>query len=133
MLPRGAIRNREYANQVKDYSGLLYGRITPTDLDGIIDFGNKAWVIIELKHLDADLPVGQRLAIERLTDIIWQSGRPALALVAIHNTVEDIDVAMCKVVEYRYHGKWKPAPNYKTVRGAIDGFLEKNGLTSYLD
>lgn len=129
MLPRGAIRNREYANQVKDYSGLLYGRITPTDLDGIIDFGNKAWVIIELKHVDADMPTGQRRAIERLADIIWQSGRPSLVLVAAHNTDADIDVAFCKVVEYRYHGVWRDPPTYKTVRGAIDGFLEKCGLT----
>lgn len=128
MLPRGAIRNREYANQVKDYSGLLYGKITPTDLDGIIDFGNKAWVLIELKHIDADLPRGQRLAIERLADLIWQSGRPSLVLVAVHNTDADIDVAMSKVVEYRYHGKWNVPPTHKTVRGAIDGFLEKCGL-----
>lgn len=130
---RGVIRNREYANQVKDYSGLLYGKITPTDLDGIIDFGDKAYVIIELKHINAVLPEGQRLAIARLTDIIWKSGRHALALIAIHNTPNDIDVAYCKVIEYRYHGEWTEQIEHKTVRGAIDGFLKKAGLHKYLD
>ena len=35
-LDRGKIRNRECAGQLKDFSGLRFGKITPTDIDGFV-------------------------------------------------------------------------------------------------
>jgi len=124
---RGVIRNREYANQVKDYSGLRYGNITPTDLDGMIDFQNLAFVFIELKFANAELPYGQRLALERLTDDIESTGKAAITIVAEHNTSrdKDIDVAHCKVVEARIQGEWKSFPDNFNVRWVIDYFRAK--------
>ena len=66
MTEPGIFRNREYAKQLKSFSGLRFGKITPTDIDGFLDFGNNVYVFIETKHGDAPLPYGQKLALERL-------------------------------------------------------------------
>jgi len=44
---RGTIRNATSALQLRDYSGLCWDRITPTDIDGLIDFGGRAFVLFE--------------------------------------------------------------------------------------
>lgn len=68
MVERGVIRNREYAKQLKDFSGLRYGKITPTDIDGFLDFGDQLFVVVEGKHAGSAIQTGQRLALERLVD-----------------------------------------------------------------
>jgi hypothetical protein len=49
MQDRGVIRDVKYASEWRDYSGLCYGTITPTDLDGLIDFRNRLFILIEIK------------------------------------------------------------------------------------
>jgi len=108
MLERGAIRERKYANQVKDFTKLRWGNITPTDLDGFIDFSDRLFVIIELKYTKADIPYGQRLALERMIDRWEAGGISAVALIATHNASpkEDIKVHAATVNEYRWKGRW---------------------------
>jgi len=106
MLERGKIRNREYSTQVRDFSGLRFGNITPTDIDGLIEYQDKAYVFIETKYRDSKLPDGQRLAFERLCDDL-QRVKPTLLIIASHETDGDIDVAETKVTEYRFKGKWR--------------------------
>ena len=55
---RGKIRNREYAQILRDLTGLRWGKITPTDIDSFLDFGNKACVFIESKFKGKPLAVG---------------------------------------------------------------------------
>lgn len=105
---RGEIYNPGQSGQLRDYSGLLFGNITPTDIDGIIEYKNIGYVIIELKYAETKIPFGQRLALERLTDDLQRSGKPAVCLIVIHETpeLEIIDVGNSFVHEYRYKGKW---------------------------
>lgn len=105
---RGEIYNPGQVGQLRDYSGLLFGNITPTDIDGIIEYKNIGYVIIELKYAEAKIPFGQKLALERLTDDLQRSGKPTVCLIATHKTSESgiIDVANSLVREYRYKGKW---------------------------
>jgi len=117
---RGLIRNRQYAAQIRDYSGLLYGKITPTDIDGFVEFGDKLFVFIELKHKDAPLPAGQRLALERLADAVGETGRKSLLLIGEHDTNGDIEAAQCQVIAYRYHRKWRRPHRIMTIRECID-------------
>lgn len=51
-----------------DYGGIKYGNIMPTDLDGIIEYKGKAYILIEMKHRNAEIPEGQRIAFERMVD-----------------------------------------------------------------
>ena len=127
MLPRGAIQYRERAKQLRDYSGLQFGNITPTDIDGLIEYHNKAYIIIELKFKDAILPAGQRLALERMTDDLSKAQKDAICIIGAH-TVEpnqDIDVANAIVVEYRWRMNWQLPRQHYNIREFIELFLSK--------
>ncbi len=117
---RGVIRNRRYANQVRDYSGLRFGNITPTDIDGLIEYHDKGYVLIEIKHKDSVLPYGQRLALERLCDDLHKL-KPTIAVIASHDTSDDIDVTNCSVVEFRFRGKWTMREG--TIGQLVSAFL----------
>lgn len=124
---RGIIRNRKLAQQIRDFSGLRYGKITPTDIDCFLDFGDKLFVFVETKHKGAIVPFGQRLALERLSDATESKDRKSLLLIAIHYVMEDEDInfSECIVVELRYEGKWKLLDKPHTVKEIIDRFLKK--------
>ena len=118
---RGAIRNRKYGTQVRDYRGVRFGNITPTDIDGLIEYRNLGYVLIETKYQDADLPYGQRLALERLCDDL-QVVKPTLLVIASHDNADgDIDVANAMVGAYRYKGEWKHID--KTAGQLIAAFI----------
>lgn len=128
MSDRGVIRHRELASQLRDFSGLRFGAITPTDIDGFLEFSDRLFVVFETKHIGRELPRGQRLAIERLIDAIAASGRQAIALIGEHDTKEDIDFAVCPVREYRYEGKWRKPLSAMTFKDAVDQMRERTGL-----
>ena len=119
---RGIIKNRNYATQIKDFSGLRYGKITPTDIDGFIDFGNKLFIFMETKFKESLLPYGQRLALERLVD----NGTVAysLGIISEHETNGDIDMANCIVREIRWKKVWYIPKTAKSVKETIDSVLE---------
>jgi hypothetical protein len=108
--------------QVIDYSQLLYGKVTPSDIDGIIDFAGKLFVIIELKFSGAPFLYGQRLCLERVCDGLQNQKSDAVLFVATHSVpVEDeVDASVCLVSEYRWHGKWHTPKDRVTLRAAID-------------
>lgn len=83
---KGKIDDKDYSRQIKDYSGLRYGNITPTDIDGFIEYHNKKFVFIEYKKMDQNIPQrGQELAFQRLVDLINDSGKDAIYIVAEHD------------------------------------------------
>ena len=133
MEQRGTIIHRERAKQLRDFSGLKYGNITPTDIDGFIDFGDRAFVFFEIKCEGMVLPVGQRLALERVTDAAEMAGKYSFAIIAEHNTPvqQDIDVANCIATETRWKMKWTIFKERHTLKQIIDNFLNKY-LPSYL-
>ena len=85
---------------------MKWGSIPPTDVDGLIDFGNKLFVLFELKHTRARVPYGQRLAIERVVDAIQSDTKEAFGIIATHDSDGDIVAAEAIVTEYRYRGEW---------------------------
>ena len=48
MPERGVITNRARARQIRDFSGLQIGTITPTDLDGLIEFHDECFIFCEI-------------------------------------------------------------------------------------
>ena len=69
-MSESLIRNRDYMRQIKDFSGLRFGKISPTDIDGFLDFGNSLFIFVEMKHGDTRIPYGQKLALTRLCDAV---------------------------------------------------------------
>lgn len=118
---RGTLRNREFA-RFRDFSGLCWGKISPTDIDAYFEFANRAFIFIEAKYNGARLPYGQRLALERLVDAVGAT-KPALLVLAAYDADGDIVLHECLVTEYRTNGVWKIPLRAVTVRELIDRFL----------
>jgi hypothetical protein len=121
---RGQIQHRERARQIAEFKGLTYNKITPTDLDGFLDFGDKLFIFIESKFIATPILRGQELAIERLCDgTHCPPRRYAFAIVAdhCHPVTEDIEFSDMTVRSIRQNGAWNaPMNRALTVRDAID-------------
>jgi hypothetical protein len=114
---RGAIHTPTRARQLHDFSGLRIGNITPTDVDGFIDYQHKAFVFFELKFADNELPFGQRLALERVVDAIHRPELRATLLVAEHQHEPDemVDAAHCRMRSIYYQRKWHVCKDWTLV------------------
>jgi hypothetical protein len=103
------IKNNSFLQQIKDFRGLRFNSISPTDIDGFLDFGNRLFVFIETKFGDSQLQYGQRLALERLCDATHNPpSRNSIVLITRHDTQvsEKIDLAESIVFQYRFDKKW---------------------------
>ena len=125
---RGKIRNKDYAQILRDYTKLRWGAITPTDIDGFLDFGNKAFVFIESKYKGKSLGGGQKLALERLVDAC---SVPSILIVSEHDSQPgaEIEMSLCLVVQYRMNKRWRFPKEKITVRASIDEFLAYEGIS----
>jgi hypothetical protein len=125
---RGKIRNRDAGKQIIDYSGLRYNNITPTDIDGLIEYKGKAFIFYEFKFNNAPMPLGQRIALTRLVDAIQKGGTPAMLILCSHNNPasEDIDAAHATAKAIYWQGAWGDGCG-RTVREVTDGFLKYIG------
>jgi KaiC/GvpD/RAD55 family RecA-like ATPase len=123
---RGAIRNPGQAQVLRDFTGLLFERgITPTDVDGYVEFGDKVFIFIESKYKSSNISGGQKLALERLVDAVAET-KAALLIVCSHDVSpgdgRQIDFANAKVTSYRHKKEWHfPKIDY-TVKRLIDHF-----------
>ena len=123
---RGVINHRERARQINDFRNLIYGSITPTDIDGLIEYQNKAYILIEIKYDDAEMPGGQRKALIRMIDDFTKAGKKSILIVAEHyisNWEQDVDVAACRVRKYYYRFRLYNNVN-GTVKSLTDKFIE---------
>src|SRR3990172_8097753 len=124
-VSRGDVHTPGRYSQLRDYSGLVFGNITPTDVDGLIEFHNKGYVILELKHEQNTLPYGQKLALERLTDDLALCGKKVICIISTHKTkVEDkIDAAITTVLKFRYNRSWREPKRLTTTKQLVSWFL----------
>ena len=60
---RGKILYPERRQQIIDFGGLRYGNSTPTDIDGFIEYKDKARVLIEIKYRDNPISNGKLLRL----------------------------------------------------------------------
>ena len=127
-MSRGEIHHIERAQQINSFKNMKYGKITPTDMDGMIEYKNKAYIFLEVKYKDKTLPFGQKLALERLVKDT-SINKYSIAIVCEHyidDTRKQIDVADCNVRELYLSGenKWRPPAIAMTVRELINLFIE---------
>ena len=97
------LKYKSRARQINSFLGLIRRRnITPTDIDGIIDYNGKAFIILEGKHSDAELPKGQRMALENLANAILDGNKRVVVIVFrhhVHDVNDDIIVSKQNVSE----------------------------------
>ena len=106
---RGKIQNRGRARQQIQFDGMRFGNITPTDIDGMFEYHDKAFVFYEVKHADAQMPYGQQIALERIADAIQSGGKEATVFLCRHyvnDTEQGIRLEDTIVTDFYYAGRW---------------------------
>lgn len=128
------INNPRRAKQLIDFKGLeIDGHIYPTDLDGLIEYKNSEYILFEIKHGSAEVPLGQKLALQRMVDDFTKVGKQAVVFVcehSVHDPDKTVVAAWCKVREI-YYGKekeWRQPIADITVREAVDMFQKHSRL-----
>lgn len=126
-MRRGEIHNRGRKQQILDFSGLLLGKITPTDIDGLIEYHNKLFILMEAKYGSAPLPFGQKLALERLCDSL-DKDKPSIIFISRHilPSENDVDMSETLVDCYYWKGRWEKVCKNIKLGDAIKGFISKN-------
>ena len=120
-------RNMDRARALMCYDGMNFQGMMPTDLDMVIEIGNSTLIVGELKYGNAEVPIGQRLVIERICTNWAKEGRHALGIIAHHQEKGDVLVKDAKVTMYwdTERSKWvKPERDY-TVKSIIDAYILK--------
>lgn len=128
---RGVIRNRRRAQQIRDFRGLRWENITPTDIDAYMDFKGTVMVFVEFKSGDVGMPRGQEMAFERLVAAVNASGYVnSIFIKASHTTPVDDDIASdLAIVTKVWDGKmWHAPVEGQNVKEVIDLYLKSNGM-----
>lgn len=117
----GMIRSSNQVRQAIDFVGIENGKIHPSDIDAILEFDNEALIIIEVKKQGCEIPTGQRLVLERITDS-WHTNTKSICLFVTHSFKEDdkdIPLQECFVERYYYKNKWK-ITDHKPLKEALN-------------
>jgi hypothetical protein len=111
----------EQLKQVVDFSGLVWGNLSFTDIDGFFDYKGKLLVYVETKFKGAPLTTGQKIGFERI-----ESGNriPTVILFSHHESSDVIPLATTKVVSYLWKSKWRTASG-KTVKECCDFLINE--------
>lgn len=115
--------------QPVSFEGMEYGRIYPSDIDGIIDLSRfGGWVVFELKRGDAKVPAGQRLLLENIVKDAEKAGNKAIAIIGRHevaNPEKAVILADAVVREYYCGSAWhKLRGRAITCKELTDGFIK---------
>lgn len=122
------INNPQRMKQLIDFSGLsIDGYLYPTDIDGIIEYKDSEYIVFEVKHGSAEVPIGQKLALQRMVDDFTKVGKSAVAFICehtVHDANKPVVAAWCRVREI-YYGKekeWRKPDSEISVREAVNLF-----------
>lgn len=122
----------ERAKQINSFHNLQVGKLGATDIDALIEYKDKGYIFIEIKYKDKQMPLGQRIALERLVKDTG-SNKLSIALVCEHweaDTEKFVDVGNCFIREVYTSTKktWRPTKTVMTVKQLYEIFrnqLEK--------
>lgn len=97
------IRNIDYLKQTISFDGIKSNKVSPTDIDALLEFDDKYLIIFELKYKGAKVPIGQKLALERIIKnwkLSSKGYRDGWVIYAQHETPKGdiIYLKDCKVV-----------------------------------
>ena len=125
---KSRIRDPEHMKQLIDFQGLGLDRgIHPTDIDGIIEYHDLRYIVFEIKSVRAQLPKGQRLALQRMVDDFARAGKRTVVVIAEHDTDPKdgpVIAADCNVraVYFWNERRWRPPHQKVTLRELVDMF-----------
>lgn len=122
---RGTIQFKGRARQVITYDGMTFNKISPTDVDGLIEYRGKAYIVYEVKYDGAEMSQGQKLALTRMADDFKSAGKEAVLLICEHHNSAQTDVLLADTVvrELYYNGKFHRPQAKRTAKEWTDRFI----------
>jgi hypothetical protein len=102
MSAGGRIQNTERFKQLLCFDSLYSNKKMPSDIDAIIEYKNKAYILFEVKFQDKALSLGQKILIERMVRRLYDGGARAIAAVCEHDVENEndfIDLGSCIIRE----------------------------------
>lgn len=128
------IKNEKRAKQLVLFDGVESGRIHPTDMDWYLEYHDEKFIFGELKLAKgSDFPKGQKTALSRTADAIYESGRDAICVVSVHG-VENPDepIILAETIVSQYYipsvGSWLTESRRVTVKDLVERFLGEGHL-----
>lgn len=117
------IRNSKQVKQAIDFSGIESGKIHPTDIDVVLEFDNEVLILMEVKRKGNEIPVGQRLVLERIANS-WHTDKVVVLFVThnFKNDDKDIPLKECNVDSVYWKGNWKPSKRQISLTDTLKGF-----------
>ena len=128
---RGRVQFRRRARQIISFEGMQYGSGSPTDIDALIEWKGRAYILMEFKLRGAEVPKGQKLALVRMIDDLTRAGKLATLLICEHEVddpEQDVIAREARVRQVYFSGVWYPEAGKtyrkKTVGEAVERFIE---------
>jgi len=105
----GLIKHPNRAKQLIDFEGVENGKIHPSDIDAVLEFDSKYLLLFELKKVGVQVPLGQRMMLERIIDAWEDCGKIGSVVYCEHDTEshETIYLKDCKVIGLYNKGESK--------------------------
>jgi len=119
------IRNTKQVRQSIDFTGVQNDKIHPTDVDFVLEFDNEILILGEVKRQGVEIPLGQKLVLQRIADK-WGDKAIVLKVVHSHNNDDtDIPLKDCFVESYYVNKKWFRLQNSYSLVDFVNSLGEK--------
>lgn len=119
------IRNTKQVRQSIDFTGVQNNKIHPTDVDFVLEFDNEILILGEVKRKGVEIPLGQKLVLQRIADK-WGDKAIVLKVVHSHNNDDtDIPLKDCFVESYYVNKKWFRLQNSYSLVDFVNSLGEK--------
>lgn len=131
MIERGVYVYKDRGCQAIRFDGMIYQNITPTDIDGLMELRDKAWIVFEAKHRDAKCKYGQKLALERFCADVTNAGKHCLVMIVEHdvdNVTDDVFLNPLPIREVitSENTNWHPPDRPTVVGEAVFLYISKH-------
>tara|TARA_R100001463_G_scaffold53553_2_gene104584 strand:- start:23 stop:415 length:393 start_codon:yes stop_codon:yes gene_type:complete len=105
----GLIKYPKRAKQIIDFTGVQNGKIHPSDIDAVLEFDSKHLLLFELKKVGVQVPLGQRMMLERIIDAWEDCGKIGTVVYCEHDTKSEDTIYLkdCTVVGVYNKGESK--------------------------
>jgi len=122
------IKYPKRAKQLIDFTGVKNGKIHPSDIDAVLEYDNQHLLLFEVKLKGVQVPLGQRLMLERIVDS-WSIFKFGTVVYCEHTVSPPQTVYLkdCTVIGIYNKGK------SKAFRCDLREFLFKYGVRYNID
>lgn len=121
------IRNSREVVRAIDFTGVQNGVIHPSDIDAVLEFDNDILILIEVKKVNNEIPLGQKLLLERIC-CAWRTNRSVVVKVEyqdVYDVNENIPLEACFVTEYYHRYRWKKTKENYPLRNFLNYLGER--------